>query len=944
MNTPDEYINNIKTRQLNSDREYILDSLTGAIDRLEKAFPRYGSFLMEFIQNADDALSNSLKIELSQAAIRIFNDGQLFQEENVKSICKVGRSSKKPEDNIGYLGVGFKSVFLISDRPEIYSGEFRFKFDKNAWHEQLNIPWQIIPLWIDSPTPPFNASSKYQTIFNIPLKEAISIDRLKVEITPENLNNRILLFLRNIKEIEIMDISNSLCRKIQKIKMSESSGFETYTILEYENDNLKNQDYWVIFSSVSEVPTKVKVDFITKDWERDGIEKREVLIALRLNEDNTLVVEKKGTAHIGVFSFLPLKEIPSGLNFLMQADFLTNPGRGELARECAWNNWLADEIYRLIIQKSVPILLNHENWKMNFTEVLYPQKGGHELFEFFIKKPLREYLEKNEVLIAEDGSTAKFNELVAIDSEIRALLSDEDIARLYPNKKVIHHDCKPHSKLIIQYVPTELYSFVNESGELLKYKAQINDIGWFITLYSMFVKKYSLSNFREKYPHYNVDHDKFWNRMRDFPSPIILTENYSLAKISECLLNLNKIKIPDEIKNLVNIAHPQLTKNANFQSLIKKLNEERHHEAPNLNFFLSNGCSIYAGSKAINQSGSDYISILENVRATEFNKKILSKIKSLKGLRPEQILDQLSQIQSYLENVENSPRQVSRIEKLISLIKKQFLDNCVIPIDYSRNEYHKLLLKKIVSRPSSLNRVNIFTINYDLLIEKTAEDLEIVVNNGFVGFHNRTFLPSAFKLGLFTKETTTSKQFPRIINLFKLHGSISWRFSQENQNNPYGIEEVQITQHKIESSDALPDCIIYPIQHKKRYSLDLPYSELLRQLIENLHKPNSVLMIIGYSFMDEHINDLILNALLNPDFHLIIFSYQENAELSQDQLFLKKLIEKSKTDSRITIFTGHLIGNFENIVKYFMTYVEEKDFQKIRHDTVKDIRDGIQKK
>jgi hypothetical protein len=66
MDTPKEYIEEIRNRQLSSDKEFILDSLTGAIDRLQKAFPRYGSFLMEFVQNADDAKSQSMKIEFLQ--------------------------------------------------------------------------------------------------------------------------------------------------------------------------------------------------------------------------------------------------------------------------------------------------------------------------------------------------------------------------------------------------------------------------------------------------------------------------------------------------------------------------------------------------------------------------------------------------------------------------------------------------------------------------------------------------------------------------------------------------------------------------------------------------------------------------------------------------------------------------------------------------------------
>ena len=89
-----EYITKIRERQINSDKEFTLDSLAGGIDRLQKAFPRYGSFLMEFVQNADDARSSSLKIEISNNQLLISNNGLPFEEVNVKSICKVGRSSK----------------------------------------------------------------------------------------------------------------------------------------------------------------------------------------------------------------------------------------------------------------------------------------------------------------------------------------------------------------------------------------------------------------------------------------------------------------------------------------------------------------------------------------------------------------------------------------------------------------------------------------------------------------------------------------------------------------------------------------------------------------------------------------------------------------------------------------------------------------------------------
>jgi len=578
--TPREYIENIKSRQINSDKEFILDSLTGAIDRLQKAFPRYGSFLMEFVQNADDANSKSLAINIKEGGIRVSNDGNPFSEEDIKSICKVGRSSKTPKDYIGYLGVGFKAVFLISESPEIYSGDFRFKFDKNAWDEPSHTPWQVIPLWIDSPQ--VELSDDYTTTFNLPLKEIKLIEKIREEIKPEHLSNRILLFLRNVKEIEIIDSSQNYKRKITKSEFSETSDYEICQIQEYENEVLRNQDRWVIFRSSCSVPQRVREDYITKEWERENVDKREVLVAFKLGNEDNLVIERKGTAHIGVFSFLPLKEIPSGLNFLIQADFLTTPGRGELARECLWNNWLAEEICNLITSKCISTFLKHEKWKMNFTEVLYSLESGHELFEYYIKKPLREYLENTAVLIAEDGSQSKADELIKVEKEVRELITDEDLQSLYPGKKIIHSDCKPSSYLKIEILPQNIYSFINSSKgeELIKRKAELKDTEWFKKLFSKFVDKYTHSYFYNHYSHYNVEHDNFWNRMRDSYKPIVLTENYSLAKINECYTNPKRLKIPEPIKNKFRIVHPELVKDEKFKQFIERLNKERYSHPP----------------------------------------------------------------------------------------------------------------------------------------------------------------------------------------------------------------------------------------------------------------------------------------------------------------------------------------------------------------------------
>lgn len=356
----------------------------------------------------------------------------------------------------------------------------------------------------------------------------------------------------------------------------------------------------------------------------------------------------------------------------------------------------------------------------------------------------------------------------------------------------------------------------------------------------------------------------------------------------------------------------------------------------NLHVLMSNGCSIYAGSKAINQSEESKCKYLLKNARLEDQPQITMLINKLIVEKPEVALDRLFEIKMYCSNVLENKDAVVWIDEFIKQYKTSFIEEFVNTIDYRKNSLHKLFLKRLLARSLKLKKVNLFTLNYDLLIEKSAEEIGISLNNGFSGFHYRVFMPSIFYQDFHINNSDGNKSHAKSMNLFKLHGSLSWKF--DDSKPPYGITELQYDFSEDGGMKLfLPECIIYPVQNKKKHSLDLPYSEMFRQFIEFVNKPNSTLLVMGYSFLDEHVNDIITNALTNPGFNMIVFSFlDENDPIISD--YQKKLFERSREDSRIIIFSGQILGNFEYIVKFLIPYADDTNFDAILFNTYKNLK------
>lgn len=244
-------------------------------------------------------------------------------------------------------------------------------------------------------------------------------------------------------------------------------------------------------------------------------------------------------------------------------------------------------------------------------------------------------------------------------------------------------------------------------------------------------------------------------------------------------------------------------------------------------------------------------------------------------------------------------------------------DNVTSKQDEPVLNIYKQFYRKLLSRNSTLPRLSIFTTNYDLYSEKAMDLLGIHYVNGFTGGICKFFNPTIFNYALAEKMDLSQSKWSVIDNffyLYKIHGSVNW-IEAEGENKLFKVREIQEA-----SFDKLKDeatIMIHPTPLKYNASLGSPYSDLFREFQRKLMVNNNILVTIGYSFSDEHINNLIFQAFTIPSFRLIVIGepteYNKIGEL-------KKL-----DDSRIWIIGEEFTKEDEHYIPlhFFKRFVDE---------------------
>ena len=263
-----------------------------------------GHFLFELLQNADDAGATewSARVEADRAVIA--NDGAPFSFLDLVGVLSIGLTTKAAQQ-IGFFGVGFKSVYEVCERPRIHSGAF-----------DVEIAHVSIPRVLATRPTDMDAGS---TALVLPFSDAVDADALfrrALAIPPET-----LLTLPHLERIELTGPDGARVRWRQRAERGS-------TVL---SDQALTEGAPRRFRI-----TERRVRFEGEREEGRARESR-VLVAVSVDDDGA----PRPLSGPTLFAFLPTAE-RTGLRVLVHARFDVTVDRERVERGSAWNDALLD--------------------------------------------------------------------------------------------------------------------------------------------------------------------------------------------------------------------------------------------------------------------------------------------------------------------------------------------------------------------------------------------------------------------------------------------------------------------------------------------------------------------------------------------------------------------------------------------------------------------------
>ena len=417
--------------QIRKDNFPGYERISRALSLLSRLYTDRTHFIFELLQNAEDTRATRVLFHLFENKLEVFHDGRGFCEKDVRAICGVGEGTKTEDlTQIGRFGVGFKSVYVYTTTPEIYSE-----------HESFKIEHYVLPYAVD----PRDIGDSWTTLFVFPFnKEDVGPEIVCKKISEKlrKLNSGTLLFLRNIKRIEyrLPDGMDGVYLRDEAIR-----GAAREVTVTGKNDGEDESKRWLIFKRPVEVPDSggdcppVEIGFHLVKNEKEC---RDEIVRVR---DSPLVVY-----------FPTEKETKFG--FLIQGPYKTTPARDNIPKEDEWNATLVRETANLIAD----VLLHIKDLDLLSISLLEALPIRLDYFPpgnmfYPIAVAVREALTTQELLPADGGSfVSARNAKLARSADLIKLLDHDQLRDLFPSGDTV----KWLAGIITQNQTYELYRYL----------------------------------------------------------------------------------------------------------------------------------------------------------------------------------------------------------------------------------------------------------------------------------------------------------------------------------------------------------------------------------------------------------------------------------------------------------------------------------------------------
>jgi hypothetical protein len=271
--------------------------------------------LSEMLQNADDAGATETLVVVDKQQFIFTHDGGDFIEEHFESLCRFGYSNKRALHTIGFRGVGFKSLFSLGNRVELFTPTLSVEFGKARFTQ---------PKWVAHPP------------------ADIATTQIQVSISDEHRGQELI---KNLRDWLSSPLSLLFFKNIRRMKIGDE---EVY----WESlgpGPVEDSEWMALNGNVDEAKLLIRSE--AEEFPPDALEeiRQERLLSADQDADfPPCKVEAVLGAKGQLYVVLPTG-VETGLPFACNAPFIQDPARLKIKdpETSPTNRWLLERVGRL---------------------------------------------------------------------------------------------------------------------------------------------------------------------------------------------------------------------------------------------------------------------------------------------------------------------------------------------------------------------------------------------------------------------------------------------------------------------------------------------------------------------------------------------------------------------------------------------------------------------